>query len=108
MHKKKQKNNQHDVVLDYIIQRKIINQEKFIHNMPKKKQKKTQKKYLWAVVPGAGMSVSLSGKTKLTIEYTYARYQVFSSQLVNGYGVNCSNKVRPSINTLSVGIVWSL
>ncbi len=71
-------------------------------------QKKTQKKYLWAVVPGAGMSVSLSGKTKLTIEYTYARYQVFSSQLVNGYGVNCSNKVRPSINTLSVGIVWSL
>lgn len=66
-----------------------------------------KKKTLWAAVPGVGMSVALGEKTKLLVEYTYSRYQVFSSAWTQGIS-SYSFKVRPSLNTISVGVSRSL
>ena len=69
--------------------------------------KNSRNKFLWAAVPGAGLNMALSEKTKLIVEYTYARYQVFNTEWVDS-GYNSVFKVRPSVNTISVGISWSL
>ncbi len=69
--------------------------------------KTVKRKFLWAAVPGAGLTIALSAKTKLGIEYTYARYQMFNTTWANRT-INSSFKVRPSVNTISVGVSWSL